>query len=393
MAFAAVPQYLGQDFRGASPGLRFGMYYQGWSDAGGTRQEDGAKRDAIDKACALEVADRRAMNAWNERQRQLAAPLASAGLLAEFHARAVAPFATGLGSEHPTENGFAFLWPYGLPYLPGSGIKGVLRAAARELGWPAAEHLSLFGSDVPDGEGAESQRGVLSFWDAMPVIEGERLRVEIMTPHQTHYLQPQAGGSRRDDKSTAGSDSPHDSGNPNPIYFLSVPPRSQFVFRVSCDLDRLGRLAPELQQDHRWRLRLQEGFEHAFEWLGFGAKTAVGYGAMKPDEQAQAKAAATSEADRAARAKAAMAPGQRALVEFEEEMTRMARKQGNRKTGAGQPAYQAMHDFARLATKESWAAEDRQAAADAIEKWGGKLTNLDAKDLRKKLRLAELRQG
>ena len=35
--------------------------------------------------------------------------------------------------EHPLENGFAFLQPYGLPYLAGSGVKGVLRQTARLL--------------------------------------------------------------------------------------------------------------------------------------------------------------------------------------------------------------------------------------------------------------------
>lgn len=65
---------------------------------------------------------------------------------------AVSPFTTGLGNEHPLENGFAFLNPYGLPYLPGSGVKGVLRRAARELasgdwgdakGWTEDKNYSM----------------------------------------------------------------------------------------------------------------------------------------------------------------------------------------------------------------------------------------------------------
>lgn len=50
-----------------------------------------------------------------------------------------APLATGLGNEHPVENGFAFLSPYGLPYIAGSGIKGALRRAA--------ELMALFGEE------------------------------------------------------------------------------------------------------------------------------------------------------------------------------------------------------------------------------------------------------
>ncbi|MBW1963132.1 MAG: hypothetical protein JRJ04_16955, partial [Deltaproteobacteria bacterium] len=65
------------------------------------------------------------------------------------------PFVTGVGMEHPLENGFAFLSPYGLPYLPGSSVKGVLRKAAEELalmeddadrkGWDIFTLWRLFG--------------------------------------------------------------------------------------------------------------------------------------------------------------------------------------------------------------------------------------------------------
>ena len=67
-------------------------------------------------------------------------------------ATAIAPFTTGLGNEHPLENGFAFFNPYGLPYLAGSGVKGVLRQAARELasgqwgnehGWSADKQFEI----------------------------------------------------------------------------------------------------------------------------------------------------------------------------------------------------------------------------------------------------------
>src|SRR5690625_7299883 len=73
----------------------------------------------------------------------------------QLDAITTAPFATGLGNEHPTENGFAFLNPYGLPYLPASGVKGVLRQAARELAsgdwgesdWSGDYINTLLGSD------------------------------------------------------------------------------------------------------------------------------------------------------------------------------------------------------------------------------------------------------
>ncbi|PZP50172.1 MAG: hypothetical protein DI596_15265, partial [Azospira oryzae] len=74
---------------------------------------------------------KRLFESLSERQNKLAEQAASS--IYTISALATAPFTTGLGNEHPLENGFAFLWPYGLPYLPGSGVKGVVRRAAEEL--------------------------------------------------------------------------------------------------------------------------------------------------------------------------------------------------------------------------------------------------------------------
>lgn len=38
------------------------------------------------------------------------------------------PFVTGLGRKHPVENGFLWHHTLGVPYLPGSSVKGMVRA-------------------------------------------------------------------------------------------------------------------------------------------------------------------------------------------------------------------------------------------------------------------------
>lgn len=365
MPKAAVPAYLGNDFRAASPGLRFGLLLPIWTDRADQEKEvkdraearskeareveallqrgmdyaieqlcqrerrplpglweknDFAAREAWKNVKALSRADVDAMRALVERQRAAAAATAH-GVL-HLQAVAIAPFATGLGNEHPLENGFAFLNPYGVPYLPGSGVKGVVRRAAQELasglwesdrGWRGldapqysiererdgrrvAVALSiidvLFGREPPSGD-RDHVRGALAFWDVIPQIKGDSLMVEIMTPHQSHYYQ-----QKRDPKN-GDSVSPHDSGQPNPISFLTVPPGSTFDFHVVCDLAHLARLtasrqagAPDLLAEGatHWKTLLAAAFAHAFEWLGFGAKTAVGYGAM----QARSNAAGAS---------------------------------------------------------------------------------------------------
>ncbi len=313
MPIAAIPKYLAkQDLSTASPGLRFGMYLSLWGVdnrteallwtthdvnyriAGREHQErsfrDDNKRTALNKAIILTAKDRHMMAELLTRQSAVAEALADPGGLLTYDAISIAPFSTGLGNEHPLENGFSFLNPYGLPYLPGSGVKGVLRQAARELasgqwgdshGWTTEVIAAFFGKE----DSNNAQRGSLSFWDVIPQIITGALEVEVMTAHQSHYYQ--------------NKDSPHESGTPVPINFLTVPPKAEFTFHVQCDVPFLTKLLPELVEDVVWKRLLQAAFEHAFDWLGFGAKTAVGYGAMEPDhrkiEQSRKKAAEEKE--------------------------------------------------------------------------------------------------
>lgn len=263
-------------------------------------KNDFAAKQAWKQVIALSDRDMATARSILARQRQLA--LNSADAVLSIAARSIAPFTTGLGNAHPLENGFAFLNPYGLPYLPGSGVKGVLRQAARELasgewgethGWTEERihqievgrdlvDLSpldvLFGRESANGD-SRHIRGALSFWDVIPQIKGNALAVDIMTPHQSHYYQ------QKRDRKAGNSTSPHDSGQPNPISFLTVPVGSNFTFHMTCDLAHLERLAPDLTHENRWKTLLTAALEHAFAWLGFGAKTAVGYGAMLSESQ------------------------------------------------------------------------------------------------------------
>lgn len=276
MPIAAVPRYIGDDWETASPGMKFGFYLPLWDADTFKLMKDEHKRKAYSKASTL----------GQDAKNQLAGLLVRQSALADSYgdsilslsAKSTAPFSTGLGNEHPLENGFSFLNPYGLPYLAGSGVKGVLRQAARELAgldceyvwdldsdWNQATIDALFGKEDSD----DAQRGALQFWDVIPDLKV--LKVEVMTAHQSHYYQDRK--------------QPHDSGDPNPLNFLAVPEKTDFCFHVVCDRFFLRRLAPELE--NQWQDLLEKAFEHAFEWLGFGAKTAVGYGAMERDLKAE----------------------------------------------------------------------------------------------------------
>lgn len=439
MPTSAAPAYLGRDLTGASPGLRFGLLLPIWTNRHDQEQDvhkrataksregeevsdllrvgmdhaiaqlrlrdrrpmpglwaksTSASRDAWREVQALSAADRDRMRALAMRQSALAAPLAQQGLLLTLDAQAVAPFTTGLGQEHPLENGFAFLNPYGLPYLPGSGVKGVLRQAARELadgawgdgqGWAEDAITWLFGLDSND-RGTTHQRGALTFWDVVPQIEGDSLQVEVMTPHQGHYYQ-----GKVEDRSGA-SVSPHDSGQPIPIHFLTVPPRSRFAFHVQCNVPYLARLDPSLAADGRWQLLVHAAMLHAFEWLGFGAKTAVGYGAFRLDTQADARRQTAVAQARIAEARKSLTPGQLEVEKYVDAM-RARVESGAAKEGPNREWHQKAQTLAKCARDATdWWPEERRAAADAIEHWLPQVVHLpDRKDAFKKLQLRLLR--
>ena len=197
---SAQPAYLKDaDTHEAAPGHRFGLYYAGWNATFG--KDALSARDALRSiAGPLPQHSRQLLVALTARQ-------AAAALEADvfsYPAIASAPFATGLGNEHPLENGFSFLSPYGLPYLPGSGVKGVIRRAAEELlsgewnedaqGWSAEAIRTLFGPGEDDADrDSNPLQGVLRFWDVFPtpptaiLNDKPLLSVEIMTPHHSSY--------------------------------------------------------------------------------------------------------------------------------------------------------------------------------------------------------------
>lgn len=337
---AAVPAYIpvtnAQTIEQAAPGHRFQGYFRNWQGDGGepfsqfkgkarvinnpppgpdrrkANAQLKAENDAVlNEVCKLPSSSITQIAAIRTRQQTLLAHYGSSGY--HISATSTAPFATGLGNEHPIENGFAFLTPYGLPYLAGSGVKGILRRAMQELcgdgedGFTPEAINALFGPENID-KPEDARRGALDFWDVFPNPAGGKLVVEIMTPHFGGYYQ--------------NGDTPHDSGAPIPVSFLAVPARSQFDFSVVCHSSRL----PEALQD-QWRILLDRAFRHAFEWVGFGAKTSVGYGAMEKDLAAQkrheeahqaAQDAARKDQEKRAReeANSRLSPAMRAAQEF-----------------------------------------------------------------------------
>lgn len=353
---AALPGYLGHDFSQAAPGHRFGLYYAGWNDDFSATKTE--KTPAVKSACALPEHSQQLLAALLARQMALAE--ADATNLLSLPCRASSPFATGLGNEHPLENGFSFLTPYGLPYLPGSGVKGVLRRAAEELvsgdwgdahGWTADAIVTLFGpgeEDFARDRDTPARQGALRCWDVLPQPAKNSLTVEIMTPHLSDYYQGKNNGQV----------TPNTSLTPNPIPFLAVPAGSAFTFHIEC---HPGRIAdPALRSN--WPTLIEAAFAHAAQWLGFGAKTAVGYGRMEIDQRAldarrerAAQAAAAERQQQAAaereRQLATLSPLDRAMQEVID-----ARPQG-------QPPVKALFNAIK---QNRWQEDDARIVAERL---------------------------
>jgi CRISPR-associated protein Cmr6 len=174
-------------------------------------------------------------------------------------------FVTGLGREHPVENGFVWHPTLGTPYLPGSSVKGLARAWAEQ--WadpkPLKDIKRIFGSESKDDR--DFRVGSVVFLDALPT-KPVRLKADIMTPHYgPYYGDPE------------GKTSPADWHSPNPIPFLVVAAGASFLFG----------LLPRRKEDISDCEKAREWLDHALQWTGAGAKTAVGYGRFVSDTDAQ----------------------------------------------------------------------------------------------------------
>ncbi|MBP2310736.1 type III-B CRISPR module RAMP protein Cmr6 [Azospirillum soli] len=175
--------------------------------------------------------------------------------------RLTARFASGLGRRHPVENGFAFHHSLGVPFLAGSGVKGLTRAWA-EIAAPESVK-TIFGPRPGDGA---LEVGDIILLDALPV-EPVSLVADVVTPHTGRW-------NLADPAVPSSLEPPADWHSPKPIPFLALEAGAVFQFAV---LPR--RLLAPLDDAARW-------VSEALEWLGAGAKTATGFGRFQPRDAA-----------------------------------------------------------------------------------------------------------
>ena len=187
------------------------------------------------------------------------------------------PMTLHLSRSGSLENAGIALHPVcGFVHLPGSGIKGLVRAWAETVWAPAQPDAEgawrrieqVFGWSVgsernkqdwrpnevvtPEGSSA----GGIVFHDAWP-LAWPQVELDIVNNHHPKYY--------------AGKDAPGDWEDPNPVYFLAVGRGVEFEFALS---------ARRSTDDGLLELAL-EWLVAALQFEGVGAKTAAGYGRFR----------------------------------------------------------------------------------------------------------------
>jgi len=193
----------------------------------------------------------------------------------------------GLGSASVLETSIKLHHIYGVPYIPSSAVKGVLRAYKMwELSDWNVDLLKAFELAIslvyekcksPEKEfsekllkitiiekreeiikkqnelfnflsifGSQSQKGSLIVFDAFPE-NFDGFDIDIMNPHYPNYYQ--------------GTEPPADWQNPKPIQFLAVPAGTKFNFYFINPYEKL-----------------ETDLKNALSILGIGAKTSLEYG-------------------------------------------------------------------------------------------------------------------
>ena len=205
-------------------------------------------------------------------------------------------FASGLGLPHPVENGLAWHHTLGVPYLAGSGVKGLVKA------WVDVWDESLNEEEKKrrsmDWFGTTEQAGRFLFFDALPV-EPVKLVADVMTPHMAKWYEQ---GGEINDWQREPENLPADWHAPVPVPFLVVK-SAKLLFGVT---PRHPKFAEELPQ-------VFAALKQALDWLGAGAKTAAGYGRVVEDEDESEKLREKAKQAKAKAEEAKLSPEQRAL--------------------------------------------------------------------------------
>jgi CRISPR-associated protein Cmr6 len=248
------------------------------------------------------VAYRHLFECWRRRLERDEPGLARRSATVEARSRLLLHPATG---ETVTEGSVLLHHTYGVPYLPGSGLKGLVRRrlektygselAKSVLGSGGDKDALAAAVDVLDALWMpEPPAGAASTWSP--------LALDVVTPHHPEYYTAPAGGRLP----------PTDYDEPNPVQRLTVAPGARFLVVLE---------APGVEGAGAWLESLLENvLLPALDEDGFGAWTSAGYGRLR------------STAGPPARDRAGKTSGQPAPIEAHQAIVRYEAGNGELRT-------------------------------------------------------------
>lgn len=183
------------------------------------------------------------------------ASLARIASVRKLKAMPVGKLVHGLGAGHVRETSLTIHPTYGIPYIPASSLKGVVRQWWIEAYGNGEERAIEQSSEAKVIFGTQQQRGCVQFYDIY-LVNGLQIVPEVMTVHMKEYYEKR--------------EMPTDDHPPNPVPFFTVKVTDVDIY-LSC-LHREQKQAEQLLKTAmKWTMS-------ALEELGIGSKTSSGYG-------------------------------------------------------------------------------------------------------------------
>lgn len=178
----------------------------------------------------------------------------------------------GLGHESVYETNISLHHIYGIPYIPASSIKGLVRSTIIIEEFDSDEEAAFKDDGFVQIFGDTDHKGSFVYFDAFPLnIKPENVVVDIMNPHFGKYYNSKV-------------EFPADYLNPVPIPFFALQDVN-FLFRVGIhpsknniiegnrDIEVKGKFENELPYDV-----IKKWLSKSLKEQGIGAKSSVGYG-------------------------------------------------------------------------------------------------------------------
>ncbi len=166
----------------------------------------------------------------------------------------------GLGGESVLETDITLHHLYGVPFIPGSALKGLTRAyVTGEIEGYKSDKIDNDNEEVKRIFGSQEHAGTVLFFDAMPLNGEVQFVVDIMNPHYPDYY--------------GGTKPPTNDQSPIPVTFLTMTDTT-FTFALA---PRDAGKEQHMKDVEQIKLWLQE----ALQKYGVGGKTSAGYGYFK----------------------------------------------------------------------------------------------------------------